>query len=219
MQLRGLLIGLGLGIILSSVIFYFGYSVELKKAALAVAEAQELSDALVIARAKELGMISKEESQKATEEISTEKIIKEASAIGMLFPGEANKEAEPIPESTPEALPEPTNIEEPALQEPSSIPDVSAEPLPQISLEPLPSFEVKVIDPGKLVEVEIKEGTNALEISQMLQQVGVIDDYEAFRRYAVAQNATKRLGKGIFTLPLSGDYETVLKILSRNNIQ
>lgn len=91
MNKRNLFLGLGIGLILSSIIFYIGFICF-------ITPVRELSDEDIILKAKELNMILADEIPEQ-ETLSDEDIILKAKELGMIFESDINDETVE-PEST-----------------------------------------------------------------------------------------------------------------------
>ncbi len=81
MSKRNLFLGLGAGIILSSVVFYISFLITFKP----------VSDEYIISKAKELNMVSADEIPQA-QTLSNEDIIAKAKELGMIFKTEEESE-------------------------------------------------------------------------------------------------------------------------------
>jgi len=81
MSKRNLFLGLGAGIILSSVVFYISFLIAFKP----------VSDEYIISKAKELNMVSADEIPQA-QTLSNEDIIAKAKELGMIFKTEEESE-------------------------------------------------------------------------------------------------------------------------------
>lgn len=82
MNKRNLFLGLGIGLILSSIIFYIGFICF-------VTPVKDLSDEDIILKAKELNMISTDEIPEQ-QTLSDEDIILKAKELGMIFESDIN---------------------------------------------------------------------------------------------------------------------------------
>ncbi len=63
-------------------------------------------------------------------------------------------------------------------------------------------------------DVFIPDGYYAQQISEMLKENGIIENAVDFNKYIINKNKQAKLKKGKYTLPVGGDYETLLKILT-----
>jgi len=88
MNKRNLFLGLGAGIILSSVVFYIAFLIAFKP----------VSDDYIISKAKELNMVSADEIPQA-QTLSDEDIIAKAKELGMIFETKAENQTNKSEES------------------------------------------------------------------------------------------------------------------------
>ena len=184
---KSFLFGLGVGIILVSVVIYIVSGLEAKPVS---ANVQPMSEAEIVEKAKALGMV----------------YIKEATAEG--DPQETESTPSPTPAATPSATPEATQspTETPETDEPAT-----ATPSPTPVPEPEPT-RPPVIHDG-YVEVFIPAGSASHEIARILESAGLVDDAVGFDMYIASQGKTGRLMAGWFDVPTDADYETVLGII------
>ncbi|ADG82361.1 endolytic transglycosylase MltG [Thermincola potens] len=67
----------------------------------------------------------------------------------------------------------------------------------------------------KTARVHIPEGSGSDKIADLLLSAGVIADKEAFRQAVQAQNAQRKFQRGDFILPVNGDINEVINILTK----
>lgn len=77
-----------------------------------------------------------------------------------------------------------------------------------------PPESEKEIEKGIEVEVEIKEGWTLNQISQMLEDKGIIDNAFVFKLYVQQKEKEKSLYPGKYVLLTGSDYDTVLNEIS-----
>ncbi|WP_018132532.1 MltG/YceG/YrrL family protein [Effusibacillus pohliae] len=92
-----------------------------------------------------------------------------------------------------------------ANNQPSSANQQTAVPQPQAPAAAPSSAKVKV---------EIKKGMTAAEIADLLVKSGVIADANAFLN--TAQEKVKQIRVGVYELPVNGDYQQILAIITKD---
>ena len=239
MNLKYYLRGLGVGIVVTSLIL--GIGLGSRKETLSNEEIQE--------RARELGMV--EESITVAEAAAQkEEEAQEAEVTVAPVPEEnAESDAEPIVNAEPEVSSEPAvstgaapgvSIEpevssEPAVStgaapEASEKPNVSAASEPAASTAPeagaTPEAGVKPVadeaeeDNGtapekEIVDITINPGEGSYVISQKLEQSGLIDDAAEYDAYLCDNGFHTKLRAGVHKIPMGSTREEMAKLLCR----
>jgi hypothetical protein len=187
MKLKYYMRGLGIGIILTTLIFILSGNRE------------KLTNNQIIARATELGMVL-EEKQTVTPEAST---TPEATMTPEPSPTpEATTTPEPTttPEATP--TPEPTPTPEATITpEPTAIPTTS----PDLT-EETDAGEGDLTD---VVNFTIEKGMSSNKVSIMLKEIGLIGDSEDFNNYLIEEGKTDEIDIGYFSVPSGASYEEI----------
>lgn len=213
MKIRYYLRGLGLGILFTSIFFLVSNN----------NSAQTMSDEMIKARAKELGMVesvvlaelpSQEETavaeseaaseflqETSVEETVTEEITEEVSeemveALAEESATEENVEAESEAESEPEE--EPESVVEADSSENASEEAVSAE---NTSPNETP------------VSIMVNSGDGSDTVSIRLQEAGLVADAYEYDRYLMANGYDKKIRTGEHIIPAGATWEDIARIL------
>lgn len=200
MGLKHFVLGVGIGVVMTSLIFF-----ATSRLSASDNDLQEvtLSDEEIIDRAYALGMVQitnqnsvDKSGDKTVEEtevnsslvmpdnqgqmiaISDERLVELAAELGMVFPGE------PVGEMVGEPLDEPENQEN----------------------ESLPVEEI--------VNFRVIPGMTARTIAKLLQNNDIIDDAAVFEDYLVAQGVQSILRSGYFSIPKGTPFSEITRILS-----
>ena len=239
MNLKYYLRGLGVGIVVTSLILGIGLG----------SRKETLSNEEIKERARELGMV--EESITVAEAAAQkEEEAQEAEVTVAPVPEEnAESDAEPIVNAEPEvssepavstgAAPgvssEPEVSSEPAVRtgaapEASEKPNVSAASEPAASTAPeagaTPEAGVKPVadeaeeDNGtapekEIVDITINPGEGSYVISQKLEQSGLIDDAAEYDAYLCDNGFHTKLRAGVHKIPMGSTREEIAKLLCR----
>ena len=226
--------GLGIGVIVTAILFTLAFP---KNKA-------EMTEAEIIAKAKELGYVKKSEG------ITPDDInkIKEQEGIGI------TPENTPDDTVTPEATPEPTGtpgptpspVPTPDAPTPPEEPDKPATPerptnvptkevLPD-TLTPKPTatptevptkVPTPTIGPTKtptkqptkapatgVITVKVERGMTATKVARLLEAAGAVDSATEFASYLRENNLADEINIGTFSIPAGATYEEIGKILT-----
>lgn len=194
MKLKYYLRGLGIGIIITTIILSIASGKDSKS----------LSDEEIIARASELGMVMEEkggdglfdadtqateagDSQTSqTEEPQTEKKETEAEEVRT-----ERKEAE-----TEEPRTEESQAEEPQTEETAT--------------------EEQEVQKYTLI---VQKGEVCRNICEKLAEVGIVDDAEALRKYLSEKNIADFISVGTYEIPMDASMEEIASILEAGSIE
>lgn len=239
MNLKYYLRGLGVGIVVTSLILGIGLG----------SRKETLSNEEIKERARELGMV--EESITVAEAAAQkEEEAQEAEVTVAPVPEEnAESDAEPIVNAEPEVSSEPA-VSTGAAPGVSSEPEVSSEPavstgaVPEASEKPnvsaasepaastapeagaTPEAGVKPVadeaeeDNGtapekEIVDITINPGEGSYVISQKLEQSGLIDDAAEYDAYLCDNGFHTKLRAGVHKIPMGSTREEIAKLLCR----
>ena len=183
MKLKYYLRGLGIGIIITTIILTISYS----------GRKSELTDEEIIQRAEELGMVMEEDS---------------------LFPFE-NKEKESETESIAGTeQTETENIAETEQQnETEDIAGMQKQPETEDMKETQQPETVAGTEEVKTYRLTILPGEVAQNISNILEENGVIEDGYSFRKYLAEVGYTTLLKVGEYEIPYGASHEEIYQIL------
>ena len=232
MNLKYYLRGLGVGIVVTSLILGIGLG----------SRKETLSNEEIKERARTLGMVEEsitvaeaaaQKEEEAQEKVTTDPVPEE----------NAEGDAETIVSAEPEVSSEPAvsvsaapeTSEEPkvsAASEPeaSEEPNASAASEPEASAEPeagaTPEAGVKPVadeaeeDSGtapakEIVDITINPGEGSYVISQKLEQSGLVDDATEYDAYLCDNGYHTKLRAGVHKIPMGSTREEIAKLLCR----
>lgn len=227
MKLKYYMLGLGIGILLTTLI-------------LAVAKPKgELTDQEIIDRAKALGMELKSDRDKALREM-----LENGGTSGELSPNpsqppeksspdsqEKNKDTDPS--EGMDVTPEPTAASEEttsseSLAETTSAPDAEAESgtseKPPVSDTPADSpsstdtEDTEVgksqgrdgVNAGELITFTIEKGMPSGTVAALLKEAGLIQDVSEFNQYIIEKGKASVIEIGTYTLPVGVTYDEII---------
>lgn len=209
MKLKYYLRGLGIGILITTVIL-----------SLAGIGRKNMTDEEVVKRAKELGMVESTllsdlpDQTKAEEVRPTEPETPEPETS--LQPETSEQEIS----AEPEAGPGPETSEPETLE-----PEVSPEPEESAStLETPVAPEETPVSPedgnpdtpaGETVTLVIGRGENSTTVSKNLQKAGIVEDAAAFDRFLCNNGYDKKIITGTYEIPYGASEEEIAKIITR----
>ena len=219
MNLKYYLRGLGVGIVVTSLILGIGLG----------SRKETLSNEEIKERARELGMV--EESITVAEAAAQkEEEAQETEVTVAPVPEEnAESDAEPIVNAEPEVSSEPA-VSTGAAPEASEKPNVSAASEPAASTAPeagaTPEAGVKPVadeaeeDSGtapekEIVDITINPGEGSYVISQKLEQSGLVDDATEYDAYLCDNGYHTKLRAGVHKIPMGSTREEIAKLLCR----
>ena len=219
MNLKYYLRGLGVGIVVTSLILGIGLG----------SRKETLSNEEIKERARTLGMV--EESITVAEAAAQkEEEAQEAEVTVTPVPEEnAEGDAETIVSAEPEVSSEPA-VSTGAAPEASEKPNVSAasEPAASTAAEAgaTPEAGVKPVadeaeeDSGtapakEIVDITINPGEGSYVISQKLEQSGLVDDATEYDAYLCDNGYHTKLRAGVHKIPMGSTREEIAKLLCR----
>ena len=189
MKLKYYLRGLGIGIIITTLVLMIAYSGYTK----------ELTDEEIIARAGELGMVMKEdplfsnsESDKNSENIVASEVIEDT-------------ESSVIPETEDITATEVTEVYETDTQTEIAEPDTEKITETESETEEVPS--------GEMYHLVIPAGSVPRLICNELEEQGVIESAASLRQYLVDVGFAKSINVGEYDIPYGATNDEVYQIL------
>lgn len=187
MKLKYYLRGLGIGIIVTTILLMIAFALH----------KPTMSDADIIARAKQLGMVMPEDEEPLQDTETTEST--EVTAV-------PETETAQIEEQTTEVA---ANIEEPVTAEETEMTDT--EVATEVSSEANEENNTAVnAAPYTLV---VNRGDVCRIVCENLQANGVVDDAEAFRKFLGQKGFASSISVGSYSIPYGLDYEEIYQIL------
>lgn len=189
MKLKYYMRGLGIGIILTTLIFSI------------IKTDEKLSDKQIMQRARALGMVTEEEK-----DAGLEQLLNNNKPTGTENPSE-------VPSDEPSLAPTKAPVDEPSLG-PTKAPEVSLTPTPTVEPTPEPTIAPtempdQVIQPNE-ISFMIKKGMASGEVANLLVEVGLIEDAKAFNQYIVYQGKESIIRIGSYTLPHDASYDDII---------
>ena len=218
MNLKYYLRGLGVGIVVTSLILGIGLG----------SRKETLSNEEIKERARTLGMVEEsitvaeaaaQKEEEAQEKVTTDPVPEE----------NAEGDAETIVSAEPEVSSEPA-VSVSAAPETSEEPKVSAASEPAASAAPeagaTPEAGVKPVadeaeeDSGtapakEIVDITINPGEGSYVISQKLEQSGLVDDATEYDAYLCDNGYHTKLRAGVHKIPMGSTREEIAKLLCR----
>jgi cell division septation protein DedD len=189
MKLKYYMRGLGIGIILTTLIIAIGNP---KK---------EISDQEIKKRAEALGMEMKEENNENLEDI--------------LASAGPTKAAEPTEKPQVTKAPTVTPVPSPTIT-PEPTPTAAPTPKPTPTTIPVPTKEPQKEEgaaAGKIT-FSIEKGMSSNMVSKMLVTKGLISDSEDFNQYIVNVGKASVIRVGTYTVPEGASYEEIVKVIT-----
>lgn len=204
MKLKYYLRGLGIGILITTVIL-----------SLAGIGRKNMTDEEVVKRAKELGMVESTLLSDLPDQTKAEEVRPTEPETSLL------------PEtSEPETSPEPETSLQPETSEPETLePEVSPEPEETASTPETPAApEETPVSPedgnpdtpaGKTVTLVIGRGESSTTVSKNLKKAGIVEDAAAFDRFLCNNGYDKKIITGTYEIPYGASEEEIAKIITR----
>lgn len=210
MKLKYYLRGLGIGILITTVIL-----------SLAGIGRKNMTDEEVVKRAKELGMVESTLLSDLPDQTKAEE-------VRPTEPGTPEPEVSPEPETSlqpetseqensaePEAGPEPETSEpevSPELEESASTPEtpVAPEETPVSPEDGNPDTPA-----GETVTLVIGRGESSTTVSKNLKKAGIVEDAAAFDRFLCNNGYDKKIITGTYEIPYGASEEEIAKIITR----
>lgn len=192
MKLKYYLRGLGIGIIVTTLVLMVAFS----------GKKEKLSDQEIMQRAEQLGMVMADEGQTETgteENTGTEAQPETEQDVQNTEAGtEENADENTENASEPETEPQTEAAAEPAAQEDTTGNVVG---------------EVKQETSGE-VAFTVKSGESSDTVAFNLYKAGLVDDATAFNRYMISKGYDSRLRTGDFKIRSGASYDEILKVLA-----
>lgn len=205
MKLKYYLRGLGIGILITTVIL-----------SLAGIGRKNMTDEEVVKRAKELGMVESTLLSDLPDQTKAEE-VRPTEPETSLQPETSEQENSAEPEtSEPETL-EPEVSPEP--EETASTPETPAAPeeTPVAPEETPVSQEDGNPDTpaGETVTLVIGRGESSTTVSKNLKKAGIVEDATAFDRFLCNNGYDKKIITGTYEIPYGASEEEIAKIITR----
>lgn len=222
MKLKFYMRGLGVGILLTTLILSLSNHKE------------EPSREEIIAMATELGMVMPEK-QNAND------VWRSITPGPTVEPGAATTTPEPTlasePTSTPEltATPEPTSTPEttPTVKptttpEPTATPKPTAIPVPTATPTPTKApdanggnsrdesqDETQGVNQGETITFTVQKGMSSGKVAKLLEDKGLVDDADQFNAYIISAGKANDIQIGTYTVTVGASYEEIKNLITK----
>ncbi len=213
MKLKYFLRGLGVGILFSALVLALSFYNKPK---------ENLTEAMIIERAKNMGMMTEQEWKDSQMEDAL-KNMGDQEATGEALAGGDPGEKEGNEDSASSS--EPSATKKPSTQKPSASPSGSASPdtlaPPKESATPKPSSSPKASkkpkDPsdGYLAEIVVETGMVSSQVAEDLERQGIVKDAYDFDQYMCDNGFAPQIQGGTFYIPKGSSYLEIAEILMR----
>lgn len=212
MKIRYYLRGLGLGILVTAIFFMVSGKSN-----------QTMSDEMIKARARELGMtesvvlsdLSRQEEETIPVTVEAEVEMTEEEVILEEKPEAVTEEAvEETIKDTQEESVEETSVEEEemSVDEASSSEEAAEETSKVDIVEETVSTEA-VVSNTESLSVMVNRGDGSDTVSKRLQEAGLVADAHEYDRYLMANGYDRRISVGEHEIPAGATWEDIAKIL------
>lgn len=182
----------------------------------------QISDAEIIQRAKQLGMVEEDDNGKedknnleATSEVETEKDVKEETPASASTEQNTEKDKTSTNEKKDN---DKGSINSLTNQKPSSESNKSDGDTEKKSNEENNGNQVVPSDKGstqkEYVSFTVKSGQVCRQIAENLQKKGIVDDADSFREYMARKGLASSIRCGTFELPKGATYEKIAECLT-----
>lgn len=182
MKVKYFLRGLGIGILVTTLLLFAGT----KKA-----NTNTLTDAEIMERASELGMLTEDEVKDYRMDESLDNLKDSLTAT-----------KEPVETEATQAPKESASVS------PSPSPEVSGE----VKASPSPSASQKK-EPAT-ISIEIEPGMVSQNIAKYLYQKNLIGSASDFNNYMLERDVTKKLRVGTYEIPTDASYDEIIEIIT-----
>ena len=182
----------------------------------------QISDAEIIQRAKQLGMVEADDNGKedknnleATSEVETEKDVKEETPASASTEQNTEKDKTSTNEKKDNdkgSINSLTN-QKPSSESNKSDGDTEKKPKKENnSNQAVPSD--KSSTQKEYVSFTVKSGQVCRQIAENLQKKGIVDDADSFREYMARKGLASSIRCGTFELPKGATYEKIAECLT-----
>ena len=209
MKFKYFLRGLGIGIIFASIISITAFQ---------STDLNTISDKEVIERAKELGMVEKQESvQDALKKDSTTEHEKDKSTIQDITKEESPKEDK----KTTEKKSKDENTEKKTTEKKTTEKQVTEKSTTETTTAKSTTQEVTTEtttqnnkQEKKTIQITIRGGMSSYPVCQMLEEAGLIKNAEEFDDYLIKNGYANRISVGTHSLTIGMSYEEIAIAIS-----
>ena len=202
MNLKSYLRGLGLGMIVTTIILVIAFK----------ARNHEMTDQEIISRARELGMVETSLYAEGNETNTTGAGKNENTLSTTADKGEVSGEGKTEPENTTAAnKPESTTPAKPESTTAANKPESTTAAKPESTSAAKPESTTAADNGSVLVFENIYSAEKATRI---LYDAGVIQDMDSFNEYLSENGYARRVGEGEFTFTKGMSFEEIARIIT-----
>ena len=206
MNVKTYLKGIGVGIIVTSLILIIAGNMN-----------NRMSDADVIKRAKELGMVEASAVNQSNETVEETK-VEETKETAVVSDAKENSAETSTTETTEDNKPVENNItedisintSEDVKPDEASIPEDNTTDTSESNVTDDTASETAS---GETVKVEVRSGMSSESVSLAVKNAGLVEDDNEFNKYLCENGYDKKLRVGSFDIPSGSDFETISKYL------
>lgn len=200
MKLKYYLRGLGIGIVVTTLIF-----------TLTSGEKETLSDAEIRERAYQLGMVDSSSLTLGALQQSSE----DTELTENLIEQESSAEQESQEEQESQAAQESTDLEENGNSEETQVTQGDAEnESPEETAQPV-NGSVTTVTGAETVTITIQSGVSSLAVCRELEKAGLIEDAQSFDNYLCSIGYSRSINTGVFEIAFGTSEEEIAKIITR----
>lgn len=186
MKLKYYMRGLGIGIILTTLIFTF------------INNEKKLSDEEIIRKAKALGMVTEDERN-----ANLEQVLHNNKPTGISAEPTSNPEVSPS--VTPSIAPD---LEDTITPTPGLTQEPTEEPTKQPTKMPEP------LETTNEVRFTIEQGMTSSKVADLLLDVGLIDNSGNFNDYLIMAGKASVIRVGSYSIPKDATYDEITKMIT-----
>ena len=171
----------------------------------------DISDAEIISRAHELGMIESDSMSLTESAGNTDVSGQDEGASQELYPvlvPTGNNDADP--DTAPSGEDE-TPVDPDVQPEPEVTPEPDVQPEPEVTPEPDTQN-----GQSDYYILSVERGNSSNVVAEKLQRLGAIDDAKAFDRYLVDNGYANRISVGTFQIPAGSSYEWIARKITNS---
>lgn len=192
MKLKIYLRGLGIGIVVTTLIMAISFSGK-----------KEMSDEEVMARARELGMVEKEEDK------GLYAAVEETLAV------ETTQETIPETETQAETESESETQTETETELQSEV-ETQIETQPEENKEETVSTQdMEEVVAGQVVSITIVSGDDSAVVSRKLEEAGLVVSASSYDKYLCDNGYARKLSTGTYEIAIGSSEETIAKIITK----
>lgn len=203
MKLKYYLRGLGIGILITTVIL-----------SLAGIGRKNMTDEEVVKRAKELGMVESTLLSDLPDQTKAEE-VRPTEPETSLQPETSEQESSAEPETSEPETSEPETLEPEVSPEPEESASTPETPVAPEETPVSPEDGNPDTPAGETVTLVIGRGESSTTVSKNLKKAGIVEDAAAFDRFLCNNGYDKKIITGTYEIPYGASEEEIAKIITR----